>query len=114
MSRARPLPFKCSRDIDVECTIGIRREILTSRAVSARDELRAKGIVFSITSARPHAVANLLGPSASHPMMVSRRCDCKPGFGIIHRHLLSPDVARTRSEMLEAREVRMGVQWQDG
>jgi hydroxymethylpyrimidine pyrophosphatase-like HAD family hydrolase len=63
MTRARSLPFKCSAVIsDVDGTLVTDEKVLTSRAVSAAAELRANGITFSITSARPpRGLRDLLG-----------------------------------------------------
>jgi hydroxymethylpyrimidine pyrophosphatase-like HAD family hydrolase len=64
MSRIRALPFKCSAVIsDVDGTLVTDDKRLTSRTQAAAAELRASGIIFSITSARPpRGLRMLLGP----------------------------------------------------
>ena len=113
MSRARPLPFKCSAVIsDVDGTLVTDEKILTSRAVSAAAELRAKGIVFSITSARPpRGLRNLLRPLGITTPVIGFNGGviAGPDLAIITEHLLSPDVARRAVEMLDAREAQVWV-----
>ena len=54
MSRARPVPFKCSAVIsDVDGTLVTDDKVLTAGAQAAVAELRASGIIFSIISSRP-------------------------------------------------------------
>jgi hydroxymethylpyrimidine pyrophosphatase-like HAD family hydrolase len=54
MSRACPLPFKCSAVIsDVDGTLVTDDKVLTEGARAAVAELRLNGIIFSIISSRP-------------------------------------------------------------
>jgi Cof subfamily protein (haloacid dehalogenase superfamily) len=113
MSRARPLPFKCSAVMsDVDGTLVTDEKILTSRAVSAAAELRAKGIIFSITSARPpRGLRNFLGPLGITTPVIGFNGGviASPDLAIITEHLLSPDVARHAVEMLDASGVQVWV-----
>jgi Cof subfamily protein (haloacid dehalogenase superfamily) len=106
MNRARSLPFKCSAVIsDVDGTLVTDEKTLTSRAVSAAAELRANGIIFSITSARPpRGLRNLLGSLGITTPVIGFNGGviASPDMAIITEHLLSPDVARRAVEMLDA------------
>ena len=113
MSRARTLPFKCSAVIsDVDGTLVTDEKILTSRSVSAVEQLRANGIIFSITSARPpRGLRNLLGLLGITTPLIGFNGGviASPDFAIITEHLLSPDVARHTVEMLDASGAQVWV-----
>jgi Cof subfamily protein (haloacid dehalogenase superfamily) len=113
MSRARSLPFKCSAVIsDVDGTLVTDEKDLTSRAVAAAAELRANGIIFSITSARPpRGLRNLLGSLAITTPVIGFNGGviASPDLAIITEHLLSPGVARHAVEMLDASGAQVWV-----
>lgn len=106
MSHARTLPFKCSAVIsDVDGTLVTDEKILTSRAQAAAAELRANGIIFSITSARPpRGLRMLLGPLGITTPVIGFNGGviASPNLAIITEHVLSPDIARRAVEMLDA------------
>jgi Cof subfamily protein (haloacid dehalogenase superfamily) len=113
MTRARSLPFKCSAVIsDVDGTLVTDEKVLTSRAVSAAAELRANGITFSITSARPpRGLRDLLGSLGITTPVIGFNGGviASPDLAIITEHLLSPAVARQAVEMLDAAGVHVWV-----
>jgi Cof subfamily protein (haloacid dehalogenase superfamily) len=113
MSRAWSLPFKCSAVIsDVDGTLVTDEKDLTSRAVAAAAELRANGIIFSITSARPpRGLRNLLGSLAITTPVIGFNGGviASPDLAIITEHLLSPGVARHAVEMLDASGAQVWV-----
>src|ERR1700760_3530153 len=106
MSRARSLPFQCSAVIsDVDGTLVADEKKLTPRAIAAAAELRANGIVFSGTSARPpRGLRNLMKQLAmSRPLIcLNGGVIARSDFSIITERLLSPDIARHAVEMLGA------------
>jgi Cof subfamily protein (haloacid dehalogenase superfamily) len=106
MSRMRAQPFKCSAVIsDVDGTLVTEEKTLTSRAQAAATELRASGIIFSITSARPpRGLRMLLGPLGITTPVIGFNGGvvASPDLAIITEHVLSPDIARRAVEMLDA------------
>jgi Cof subfamily protein (haloacid dehalogenase superfamily) len=113
MSRARSLPFKCSAVIsDVDGTLVTDEKILTSRAVSAVAELRANGIIFSITSARPprglRELLRALGVTA--PVIgFNGGVVASSDLSIITEHLLDSDVARRAVDVFDASGAQVWV-----
>jgi Cof subfamily protein (haloacid dehalogenase superfamily) len=108
MNREGALPFKCSAVVsDVDGTMVTDDKILTPRAQAAVEELRAGGIAFSITSARPprglRALIGRLGITTPvigfNGGVIATR-----NLSILSEHLLSPDVARRAVEMLNGNE----------
>src|ERR1700760_3650370 len=113
MSRARSLPFQCSAVIsDVDGTLVNDEKKLTPRAIAAAAELRANGIVFSVTSARPpRGLRNLLKPlGVATPVIgFNGGVIAHPDLAIITEHLISPDIARHAVEMLDAAGTQVWV-----
>jgi Cof subfamily protein (haloacid dehalogenase superfamily) len=113
MIRARPLPFKCSAVVsDVDGTLVTDDKRLTARAQAAAVELRARGIIFSIISARPpRGLRMLLGPlGITTPVSgFNGGVITTPDLSVITEHLLSPDAARRAVDMLYARQVQVWV-----
>jgi Cof subfamily protein (haloacid dehalogenase superfamily) len=97
---------------DVDGTLVTDEKDLTSRAVAAAAELRANGIIFSITSARPpRGLRNLLGSLAITTPVIGFNGGviASPDLAIITEHLLSPGVARHAVEMLDASGAQVWV-----
>jgi Cof subfamily protein (haloacid dehalogenase superfamily) len=113
MIRARPLPFKCSAVVsDVDGTLVTDDKRLTARAQAAAAELRARGIIFSIISARPpRGLRMLLDPlGITTPVSgFNGGVITTPDLSVITEHLLSPDAARRAVDMLYARPVQVWV-----
>ena len=113
MSRARALPFKCSAVIsDVDGTLVTEDKILTSRAQAAVAELRASGILFSITSARPpRGLRMLIEPLGITTPVIGFNGGvvATADFSVITEHLLSPEIARRAVDLLDAHRADMGV-----
>jgi len=113
MSRARPLPFKCSAVIsDVDGTLVTDDKVLTSRAEAAVAELHASGIIFSIVSSRPpRGLRMLLDPLAIAAPVggFNGGVIATPDLAVITEHLLSPQVARSAVDALDARGVEVWV-----
>jgi Cof subfamily protein (haloacid dehalogenase superfamily) len=111
MIRARPLPFKCSAVVsDVDGTLVTDDKRLTARAQAAAVELRARGIIFSIISARPpRGLRMLLDPlGITTPVSgFNGGVITTPDLSVITEHLLSPDTARRAVDMLYARRVEV-------
>ena len=106
MSRTHALPFKCSAVIsDVDGTLVTDEKILTPRAQAAVAELRANGIIFSITSARPpRGLRMLLGPLGITTPVIGFNGGviAASELSVINEHLLSPEIARRAVDMLDA------------
>ena len=113
MSRARPLPFKCSAVIsDVDGTLVTDDKVLTARAQVAVAELRANGIIFSIISSRPpRGMRMLLEPLAITTPMggFNGGVIATPDLTVVTEHLLSSQVARRAVDTLNARGVEVWV-----
>lgn len=111
MNCKRPLPFKCSAVVsDVDGTLVTDDKVLTPRAQAAVEELRARGIMFSITSARPpRGLRMLIGPlGITSPVIgFNGGVIATPELSTIREHLLPPDVAQRAVEMLSGND---GVQ----
>ena len=113
MISARPRPFKCSAVIsDVDGTLVTGDKVLSARTVAAAAELRSNGIIFSVISSRPpRGLQNLIAslgidaPIAGFNGGVLATAD----LAIIFAHLLSPGVARSTVDMLDARGVEVWV-----
>jgi Cof subfamily protein (haloacid dehalogenase superfamily) len=113
MSRVRTSPFKCSAVIsDVDGTLVTEDKILTSRAQAAVAALRASGILFSITSARPPRGLRIL----IEPLGITTPVTGFNGgvvattdFSVITEHLLSPEIARRAVDLLDAHQVQIWV-----
>lgn len=106
MTRARSLPFKCSAVVsDVDGTLVTDDKTLTPRTQAAVEALRANGIQFSMTSARPpRGMRMLLGPLGITTPVVGFNGGvvANSNLAIITEHLLPSDVARRAVKMLEA------------
>lgn len=106
MTRARSLPFKCSAVVsDVDGTLVTDDKTLTPRTQAAVEALRANGILFSVTSARPpRGMRMLLGPLGITTPVVGFNGGvvANSDLAIITEHLLPSDVARRAVKMLEA------------
>lgn len=110
MSCAHALPFKCSAVIsDVDGTLVTEDKILTSRAQAAVAALRASGIRFSITSARPPRM--LIEPLGITTSVIGFNGGvvATTNFSIITEHLLSPEIARCAVDLLDAHQVQIWV-----
>ena len=112
MSRARPLPFKCSAVIsDVDGTLVTDDKVLTARAQAAVAELHASGIIFSIISSRPpRGLRMLLEPlGITTPVGgFNGGVIATPDLSVITEHLLSPQTLGARSTDLMHAEYRSG------
>jgi hydroxymethylpyrimidine pyrophosphatase-like HAD family hydrolase len=113
MSRARPSAFKCSAVVsDVDGTLVTDDKRLTARAQAAVAELRASGIAFSMISARPpRGLCMLLDPlGITTPVSgFNGGVITTSELSVITEHLLSPEIARRTTEMLDARRVQVWV-----
>src|SRR3984957_11255751 len=113
MSRARPSAFKCSAVVsDADGTLVTDDKRLTARAQAAVAELRASGIAFSMISARPpRGLRMLLDPlGITTPVSgFNGGVITTPDLSVITEHLLSPEIARRTTEMLDARRVQVWV-----
>jgi Cof subfamily protein (haloacid dehalogenase superfamily) len=113
MSRARPLPFKCSAVIsDVDGTLVTDDKVLTRRAQTVVAELRASGTIFSIISSRPPRGLRML----TEPLGITTPVGgfnggviATPDLMTITEHLLLPQVARRAADTLNARGVEVWV-----
>jgi Cof subfamily protein (haloacid dehalogenase superfamily) len=113
MSRARPLPFKCSAVIsDVDGTLVTDDKALTARAEAAVAELRASGILFSIISSRPPRGLRMLIERLGIETPVggfNGGVIATPDFAVVTEHLLPSQVARHAVDTLNARGVEVWV-----
>ena len=113
MSRARPLPFKCSAVIsDVDGTLVTDDKALTARAEAAVAELRASGILFSIISSRPPRGLRMLIERLGIETPVggfNGGVIATPDLAVVTEHLLSSQVARRAVATLNARGVEVWV-----
>jgi Cof subfamily protein (haloacid dehalogenase superfamily) len=113
MSRARPLPFKCSAVIsDVDGTLVTDDKVLTRRAQAAVAELHASGTIFSIISSRPPRGLRML----TEPLGITAPLGgfnggviATPDFTTITEHLLLPHVARHSHDTLNAFGIEVWV-----
>jgi Cof subfamily protein (haloacid dehalogenase superfamily) len=113
MSRARPLPFKCSAVIsDVDGTLVTDDKVLTACAQTAVAELRASGILFSIISSRPTRGLRMLIERLGIETPVggfNGGVIATPDLVVVTEHLLSSQVARRAVDTLNARGVEVWV-----
>ena len=113
MSRARPLPFKCSAVIsDVDGTLVTDDKVSTPRAEAAVAELRASGILFSIISSRPPRGLRMLIECLGIETPVggfNGGVIATPDLAVVTEHLLSSQVARRAVDTLNARGVEVWV-----
>jgi len=113
MSRVRALPFKCSAVVsDVDGTLVTDDKILTSRAQTAVAALRASGILFLITSARPpRGLRMLIEPLGITTPVIGFNGGvvATTDFSVITEHLLSPEIARRAVDLLDAHQVQIWV-----
>lgn len=113
MIRAHPLPFKCTALVsDVDGTLVTDDKILTPRAQAAVEQLRASGIMFSITSARPpRGLSMLIGRLAITTPVIGFNGGviATPDLAMLSEHLLPPDVARRAVEILTGDGVQVWV-----
>jgi Cof subfamily protein (haloacid dehalogenase superfamily) len=113
MSRARPLPFKCSAVIsDVDGTLVTDEKILTPRVQAAAAKLHANGIIFSMISARPpRGMRMLFEPLGITTPVIGFNGGvvASPNLTIITEHVLAPGVARRAVDMLDAAGVQAWV-----
>jgi Cof subfamily protein (haloacid dehalogenase superfamily) len=113
MIRARPSPFKCSAVVsDVDGTLVTDDKRLTARAQAAAAELRASGIIFSITSARPpRGLRMLLDPLAITTPLIGFNGGviAATDLSVIAEHLLPPEVARRAVDMLGRNGVQVWI-----
>ena len=113
MSRARPVPFKCSAVIsDVDGTLVTDDKVLTAGAQAAVAELRASGIIFSIISSRPPRGLRML----VEPLGITTPVGgfnggviATPDLAVVSQHLLLPQVARHAVDRLSARGIQVWV-----
>jgi Cof subfamily protein (haloacid dehalogenase superfamily) len=113
MSRARPVPFKCSAVIsDVDGTLVTDDKALTAGAQAAVAELRASGIIFSIISSRPPRGLRMLVEPLGITTPVSGfngGVIATPDLAVVSLHLLLPQVARHAVDRLSARGIQVWV-----
>ena len=113
MSRARPVPFKCSAVIsDVDGTLVTDDKVLTARAQAAVAELRASEIIFSIISSRPPRGLRMLVEPLGITTPVSGfngGVIATPDLAVVSQHLLLPQVARHAFDRLSARGIQVWV-----
>jgi hypothetical protein len=113
MSRIRALPFKCSAVIsDVDGTLVTDDKRLTSRTQAAAAELRASGIIFSITSARPpRGLRMLLRPlGITTPVTgFNGGVVASPDLTIITEHVLPPEIGRHAVDLFDRRGLQVWV-----
>jgi Cof subfamily protein (haloacid dehalogenase superfamily) len=113
MSRAHPVPFKCSAVIsDVDGTLVTDDKVLTAGAQAAVAELRASGIIFSIISSRPPRGVRML----VEPLGITTPVGgfnggviATPDLAVVSQHLLLPQVARDAVDRLSARGIQVWV-----
>jgi Cof subfamily protein (haloacid dehalogenase superfamily) len=113
VSRARPLPFKCSAVIsDVDGTLVTADKVLTARAAAAVAALRADGIAFSMISSRPpRGLRMLLDPLAITTPIggFNGGIIATPDLAVVTEHVLAPQVARRAVDTLNARGVAIWI-----
>jgi Cof subfamily protein (haloacid dehalogenase superfamily) len=113
MSRARPVPFKCSAVIsDVDGTLVTDDKVLTAGAQAAVAELRANGIILSIISSRPPRGLRMLVEPLGITTLVSGfngGVIATPDLAAVSQHLLLPQVARYAVDRLGARGIQVWV-----
>ena len=113
MSRARPLPFKCSAVIsDVDGTLVTDDKKLTGRTQAAVEELRTNGIIFSIVSSRPpRGLRMLLEPLGITTPVGSFNGGvlATPDLAVISEHLLPAEIARRAVDTLDARGAQVWI-----
>ncbi len=113
MSRARPLPFKCSAVIsDVDGTLVTDDKALTAGAEAVVAQLRECGIIFSIISSRPPRGLRML----IEPLGITTPVGgfnggviATPDLTVVSQHLLLPRVARHAVDRLSARGIQVWV-----
>jgi len=97
---------------DVDGTLVTDDKILTARSVAAVAELCARGIVFTIVSARPpRGLRMLLDPlNITHPIAsFNGGVIATSDLSVITEHLLPAAVARDAVDMLDAQDVEVWV-----
>ena len=113
MSCAPTLPFKCSAVVsDVDGTLVTEDKLLTTRGQAAVTELRASGILFSITSARPpRGLRMLIEPLGITTLLIGFNGGVvtTTDFSILTEHLLPPEIARHAIGLLDAKLVQVWV-----
>jgi Cof subfamily protein (haloacid dehalogenase superfamily) len=113
VTRARPLPFRCSAVVsDVDGTLVTDDKTLTPRAQAAVAELRAGGIIFSIISSRPpRGLRMLLDPLGIMTPVAgfNGAILATPDLAVITEHLLMPEIARRAVDMFDAHAVQIWV-----
>ena len=113
MNRMRPLPFECSAVVsDVDGTMVTDDKTLTPRAQAAVEQLRASGIIFSITSARPPLGLRMLIDRLEITTPVigfNGGVIAMPNLSVITEHLLSPEIARRAVDLLDSHQVPVWV-----
>lgn len=110
---SRPPAAKISAVVsDVDGTLMTDDKILTARAQAAVAELHARGIIFTIISARPpRGLRMLLDPLKIVTPIGSFNGGviAGPDLSVITQHLLPPTVARHTIDLLDARGVQSWV-----
>jgi Cof subfamily protein (haloacid dehalogenase superfamily) len=113
MSRARPLPFKCSAVIsDVDGTLVTDSKMLTVRTQAAVEELRANGIIFSIVSSRPpRGLRMLVKPLGITTPVAGFNGGvlATPDLAVISAHLLPVEIAHRAVDAFDARGVTVWI-----
>src|SRR6202451_868886 len=113
MSRARPVPFRCSAVIsDVDGTLVTDDKVLTAGAQAAVAELRASGIIFSIISSRPPRGLRMLVEHLGITTPVggfNGGVIATPDLPAVSQHLLLPQVARHAVDRLSGRGIQVWV-----
>ena len=106
MTRARPVPFKCSAVVsDVDGTLVTDDKILPPSAEAAVAELRANGIGFSMISSRPPRGLRTLIESLGITTPVggfNGGVLARPDLTVIAEHTLLPAIARRAIQLLDA------------
>ena len=113
MKRTRPSRFKCTAVVsDVDGTMVTDDKTLTPRAQAAVEQLRANGIIFSITSARPPLGLRMLIDRLGITTPVTGfngGVIAAPDYSVITEHLLSPEIARRAVDLLDSHQVSVWV-----
>jgi hydroxymethylpyrimidine pyrophosphatase-like HAD family hydrolase len=112
MIRARPLAFNCSAVVsDVDGTLVTDDKRLTARAQAVVVELRANGIIFSISARPPRGLRMLIGPLGITTLVTgfNGAVIAATDLSVITERLLSPEVARRTVEMLNGHGAQVWI-----
>jgi Cof subfamily protein (haloacid dehalogenase superfamily) len=97
---------------DVDGTMVTNDKTLTLRAQAAVEQLRANGIIFSMTSARPPLGLRMLIDRLGITTPVigfNGGVIAAPDYSVLTEHLLSPEIARRAVDLLDSHQVSVWV-----